>query len=125
MRFCMDGTNKPNQVGILKLELSTDRQAAGIGGPLPNGSFLRDNVACDTRKRARTRKSMSRRSGQNGYIEKRGNRYVVRGRLDVEGQKERRFLREEICQPSCPANGSGSARDRKAKQIADCSSPQW
>lgn len=39
---------------------------------------------------------MSRRSGHNGYIEQSGNWYVVRWRMDVEGQDERRYLREKI-----------------------------
>lgn len=101
----MDSANKPNQVAIPKVELSLDRHANGAAGtdtPLPDLPFLRDNVACDTRKRARTRKSMSRRSGQNGYIEKSGNWYVVRWRMDVEGQDERRYLRERICPISGP-----------------------
>src|ERR1700741_5476490 len=105
MRFFMDGGKKPNQVAIQKVELSLDRHENGTAGtatPLPDGPFLRDNVACDTRKRARTRKSMSRRSGQNGYIEKSGNLYVVRGRMDSEGQDERRYLREKICPISGP-----------------------
>jgi hypothetical protein len=122
MRFCMDGTNQPNQVGVLKLGLSPNRRAngtAGIRGPLPDGSLLRDNVACDTRKRARTRKSMSRRSGQNGYIEKSGNWYVVRWRMDVGSQEERRYLREKICPLSGPGKLSASERERKAKEIVE------
>src|ERR1700730_4466783 len=117
MRFCMDGTNQPNQVSALKLGLSPNRKAngtAGIRGPLPDGSLLRDNVACDTRKWARTRKAMSRRSGHNGYIEKSGDWYVVRWRMDVEGQEKRRYLREKICPLFGPFKLSASERERKA-----------
>ncbi len=62
---------------------------------------------------------MSRRSGQNGYIEKSGNWYVVRWRMDVEGQDERRCLREKICPISGPDKLSASARERKAKVIVE------
>src|SRR5437879_111418 len=41
-------------------------------------------------KRAR-RKSMSRRSGQSGYIEKKGNAFYVRFRIDVPGQEKRAY----------------------------------
>jgi integrase len=122
MRFFMDGANKPNRVAIPMVELPLDRHANGTAGtdtPLPDGPFLRDNVACDTRKRARTRKSMSRRSGQNGYIEKSGSWYVVRWRMDVEGQDERRYLREKICPISGPDKLSASERERKAKVIVE------
>jgi integrase len=70
-------------------------------------------------KRARTRKSMSRRSGQNGYIEKSGNWYVVRWRIDVESQVKRRYLREKICPLSGPGKLSASERERKAKEIVE------
>ena len=62
---------------------------------------------------------MSRRSGQNGYIEKSGNWYVVRWRMDVEGQDERRYLREKICPISGPDKLSASERERKAKVIVE------
>ena len=65
----------------------------------------------------RTRKSMSRRRGQNGHIEKSGRWYVVRFWMDVAGQEKRVHKRERIC----PVNGSGSltasARERRAKEI--------
>ena len=62
---------------------------------------------------------MSRRSGQNGYIEKSGNWYVVRWRMDVAGQDERRYLREKICPISGPDKLSASERERKAKVIVE------
>jgi hypothetical protein len=62
---------------------------------------------------------MSRRSGQNGYIEKSGNWYVVRWRMDVGSQEERRYLREKICPLSGPGKLSASERERKAKEIVE------
>jgi len=60
---------------------------------------------------------MSRRTGQNGYIEKSGRWYVVRFWKDVDDRK-RVHVRERIC----PISGAGSlknAKDRKerAKRI--------
>ncbi|MGH9737483.1 MAG: tyrosine-type recombinase/integrase [Candidatus Acidiferrales bacterium] len=62
---------------------------------------------------------MSRRSGQNGYIEKSGKWYVVRWRMDVEGEEKRRYLREKICPISGPGKLSASERERKAKDIVE------
>jgi integrase len=60
---------------------------------------------------------MSRRSGQNGYIERKGNTYYVRFWMDVPGQEKRKHMNVRIC----PANGPGKmtkpARERRAKQI--------
>ena len=66
---------------------------------------------------ARKGKCMSRRTGQNGYIEKSGRWYVVRFWKDVDDRK-RVHVRERIC----PISGAGSlknAKDRKerAKRI--------
>jgi integrase len=73
--------------------------------------------ASDARERTRTRKSMSRRSGQNGCIQKDGNWYVVRFWKDVEGQEKRQRVREKICPISGSGKLSASERERKAKEI--------
>lgn len=62
---------------------------------------------------------MSRRSGQNGYIEKSGKWYVVRWRMDVEGEEKRRYFREKICPIFGPGKLSASERERKAKDIVE------
>jgi integrase len=62
---------------------------------------------------------MSRRSGQNGYIEKSGKWYVVRWRMDVEGEEKRRYFREKICPIFGPGRLSASERERKAKDIVE------
>jgi integrase len=62
---------------------------------------------------------MSRRSGQNGYIEESGNWYVVRWRIDVEGEEKRRYLRARICPVVGPEKLSASERERKAKEIVE------
>jgi integrase len=63
------------------------------------------------------RKSMSRRSGQNGCIQKDGNWYVVRFWRDVAGQEKRQRVRERICPISGPGKLSASERKRKAKEL--------
>ncbi len=63
------------------------------------------------------RKSMSRRSGQNGSIQKDGKWYVVRYWKDVPGQEKRVRVRAKICPISGPGKLSVSERERKAKEI--------
>jgi integrase len=60
---------------------------------------------------------MSRRFGQSGYIERKGNAFYVRFRIDVAGQNERAYKSVRIC----PASGIGSMtkpeRARRAREI--------
>ena len=74
-------------------------------------------VLTATPEKRRRGKSMSRRSGQNGYIERSGNWYVVRFWKDVTGQYERQHVRIKIC----PSTGAGllkeSQRKRRAREI--------
>jgi integrase len=67
-----------------------------------------------TRKRG---KSMSRRSGQTGSIQKEGNWYVVRFWKDIAGQEKRQRVYERICPAFGPGKLSSSERERKAKEI--------
>src|SRR5690242_1729162 len=74
-------------------------------------------VATATPDKRTGRKSMSRRSGQNGSIQKDGKWYVVRYWKDVEGQQKRQRLRAKICPISGPGKLSASERERTAKEI--------
>ena len=65
----------------------------------------------------RTRKSMSRRTGQSGYIEKSGKWWVVRWWMDVEGQDKRVHKRAKICPTAGRGVLSRSARERRAREI--------
>jgi integrase len=60
---------------------------------------------------------MARRSGQKGYIERKGNWWHVRFRIDTPGQEKRKYASV----PICPTNGAGKLtkpeRERKAKAI--------
>src|SRR5439155_24164975 len=62
-------------------------------------------------------KSMSRRTGQEGHIEKSGNWYVVRWWQDVPGQYERSHARGQICPIAGVGALSKSERKRRAREI--------
>ena len=62
-------------------------------------------------------KSLSRRTGQDGHIEKSGRWFVVRFWKDIPGQEKRVHVRERICPISGPGRLSSSERKRKAKEI--------
>ena len=66
-------------------------------------------------------KSLSRRTGQDGHIEKSGKWFVVRFWKDVTGQEKRVHARERICPISGPGLLSKSERKRKAREIIQAS----
>ena len=65
----------------------------------------------------RTGKSMSRRTGQSGHIERSGKWWVVRWWMDVADQEKRVHKRARICPVSGPGVLSQSARERRAREI--------
>src|SRR5947199_632801 len=86
--------------------------------PLPNSTSHVTMAPATPDDLARIgRKSMSRRSGQSGSIQKEGNWYVVRYWKDVAGQEKRKRVYERICPISGPGKLSASERERKAKEI--------
>src|SRR5947208_13733460 len=86
--------------------------------PLPNSTSHVTMSPATPEKPARIgRKSMSRRSGQSGSIQKDGKWYVVRYWKDVAGQEKRVRVREKICPISGPGKLSASERERRAKEI--------
>src|SRR6266436_2075148 len=80
-----------------------------------------DTVAKATPEKRKRGKSMSRRSGQSGYIEVRGKYYVVRFWKDVLGQEERMHASEKICPIFGPGRLTKPERVRKAKEIVAAS----
>lgn len=62
-------------------------------------------------------KSMSRRRGQKGYLEKSGNWWVVRWWMDVPGQEKRSHRRAKVCPISGPGKLTQSERQRRASEI--------
>jgi integrase len=66
-------------------------------------------------------KSLSRRTGQDGHIEKSGRWFVVRFWKDIPGQDNRVHVRERVCPISGPGLLSKSERKRKAREIIQAS----
>ncbi|MGC2706349.1 MAG: site-specific integrase [Candidatus Acidiferrales bacterium] len=83
--------------------------------------YVVDTFIKATPEKRTGRKSMSRRSGQNGCIQEDGNWYVVRFWKDVAGQQKRQRVRERICPTSGAGKLSASERKRRAKEIIEAS----
>jgi integrase len=83
--------------------------------------YVVDTFVKATPEKRTGRKSMSRRSGQNGCIQEDGNWYVVRFWKDVAGQQKRQRVRERICPTSGAGKLSASERKRRAKEIIEAS----
>jgi integrase len=83
--------------------------------------YVADTFVTATPEKRTGRKSMSRRSGQNGCIQEDGNWYVVRFWKDVAGQQKRQRVRERICPTSGAGKLSSSERKRRAKEIIEAS----
>src|SRR5262249_42800593 len=66
-------------------------------------------------------KSLSRRRGQTGHVEKSGRWYVVRYWKDVVGQEKRQLVRERICPIKGPGSLSKPEIKRRAKEIVQAS----
>src|SRR5262249_26021916 len=60
------------------------------------------------------RKRMAARSGQRGYIERKGNYWYVRFRLDMPGQSERKYAAVRLC----PVSGLGALSKIERQRIA-------
>ncbi len=60
---------------------------------------------------------MSRRTGQNGHIERSGKWWVVRWWMDVPANEKRKHMRARICPISGVGRLSASERKRRAREI--------
>jgi hypothetical protein len=78
-------------------------------------------VAGATPAKQKRGKSLSRRTGQDGYMEKSGRWFVVRFWKDIPGQEKRTHVRERVCPISGPGCLSKSERKRKAREIIQAS----
>jgi integrase len=76
-----------------------------------------DRVISATPDKRTRRKSMSRRSGQRGFIEKKGNAFYVRFWIDVLGQEKRVHKSIRICPISGQGKMTKPERERRAKEI--------
>jgi integrase len=75
------------------------------------------------KRRRKGRKSMSRRSGQNGTVVIAGNWYRVRWRIDVEGQEKRINMSEKVAPVVFDRDGEpklpSAEVERKAREIVE------
>jgi hypothetical protein len=90
-----------------------------VGSPQPN--LLQfpspDTKVLDATPAKRRGKSMSRRTGQEGHIERSGKWWVVRQWQDVPGRYQRSHMRARICPISGAGKLSASERKRRAREI--------
>jgi integrase len=87
-----------------------------------------DKLPAATPEKRKRGKSLSRRTGQDGHIEKSGRWFVVRFWKDIAGQEKRTHVRERVCLMSGPGLLSKSERKRKAREIIQASgadSPEY
>lgn len=70
------------------------------------------------KRRRKGRKSMSRRSGQNGTIVIQSGWYRVRWRMDVEGQEERVNMSEKIAPVAFDKNGNPKLASQEVRRQA-------
>jgi hypothetical protein len=106
------------------MQFSSDSNAvtssSSHSAPLPP-SLSADILTPATPGKRKRGKSLSRRTGQDGHIEKSGRWFVVRFWKDVPGQDNRMHVRERICPISGPGLLSKSERKRKAREIIQAS----
>jgi len=82
---------------------------------------VNDIVPPATPAKRKRGKSLSRRTGQDGHVEKSGRWFVVRFWKDILGQEKREHVRVRICPISGPGLLSKSERKRKAREIIQAS----
>jgi integrase len=114
-----------DSIHIAEMRESTQDQNSPVGSPPQPFSDIVVGATPAKRKRG---KSLSRRTGQDGHIEKSGRWYVVRFWKDIAGQEKRVHVRERICLISGPGSLSKSARKRRAREIIQASgadSPEY
>src|SRR5882724_11844822 len=72
------------------------------GGLMVEPSAVADTLPQATPVKRKRGKALSRRTGQNGHIEKSGRWFVVRFWKDIAGQEKRTHVRERVCPISGP-----------------------
>jgi len=60
---------------------------------------------------------MTRRSGQAGYVERKGNAFYVRFWMDVPGQEARKHMSVRLCPATGPGRMTQPERERRAREI--------
>src|SRR5216683_2340090 len=107
-----------DSIHIAEMRESNQDQNSPVSSPPQPFSDIVVGATPAKRKRG---KSLSRRTGQDGHIEKSGRWYVVRFWRDIAGQDRRVHVRERVCPISGPGLLSKSARKRRAREIIQAS----
>jgi hypothetical protein len=104
------------------MELLASGRATGSSPSEPlRQEPVKDTLPGATPAKRRRGKSLSRRTGQDGHIEKSGRWFAVRFWKDIPGQEERTHVRERVCPISGPGLLSKSERKRRAREIIQAS----
>ena len=110
---CLPQTEDPVQLSFWPAQLLGERECP----PYQLPSVSEPSKVMSAAPVKRRGKSMSRRTGQEGHIERSGKWWVVRFWVDVPGQYDRSHSRAKIC----PASGVGcltaSERKKRAREI--------
>lgn len=119
MKNLRDNPPSPEELGRT-LSLSPAR----LDDPLPaalqiplNGISVEASKARPKRRR-KGRKSMNRRSGQNGTIVIQSGWYRVRWRMDVEGQEQRTNMSEKVAPVMLDKNGTPKPPSQTIRRMA-------
>ena len=109
-----DGTlvatqEKPSNDLLPSLLAVSDVLGTGLQLIFPPSNF---SPATPVKRRG---KSMSRRTGQTGHIEKSGKWWVIRWWMDVPGQEKRVLKRAKLCPIAGPGALSASERKRRGR----------
>src|SRR6202023_3335912 len=83
----------------------------------PNRVAVAATVATAIPGQRLSRRSMSRRSGQSGSVERKGEHYVVRFWEDKAGQDKRVHRSVRICPVSGPGSMTKPEREHRARDI--------
>jgi integrase len=87
------------------------RGSSGLQLIFPPSNF---SAATPVKRRG---KSMSRRTGQTGHIEKSGKWWVIRWWMDAPGQEKRVLKRAKLCPVAGPGTLSASERKRRGREV--------
>jgi hypothetical protein len=85
---------------------------------IPSSSISVKASKAQPLRRRKGRKSMSRRSGQNGTIVIQSGWYRVRWRMDVEGQKERMNMSEKVAPVMLDKEGNHKPPSQEVRRLA-------
>src|SRR5882724_1328779 len=88
------------------------------GGLMVEPSAVADTLPQATPVKRKRGKSLSRRTGQDGHMEKSGRWFVVRFWKDIPGQEKRTHVRERVCPISGPVSFLGANANERRGELS-------